>query len=122
MWGLVITPGHSRAGDPGQRLEGADVLGGADSAVLQGFYERLGIVRMWHARRFVGRSALPSGRSMPSVDTKEVREDGPVRRPDLRPQDVRGLSVQQALIDLAHQGFDAEIVAAVADYPGLLCG
>jgi hypothetical protein len=46
---------------------------------------------------------------MPRVGHKGVRDGGPARRRDFRPEDVVGLPVRQALVDLAHEGFDAEV-------------
>ncbi|WP_236796598.1 hypothetical protein [Amycolatopsis sp. GM8] len=41
---------------------------------------------------------------------KGIRDGGPARTPGFRPEDVVGLPIRRALIDLSHQGFDAEIV------------
>lgn len=41
---------------------------------------------------------------------KGIRDGGPPRRPGFRPQDVVGLTVAQALIELTHEGFQADVV------------
>jgi hypothetical protein len=40
---------------------------------------------------------------------KGIRDGGPPRRPGFRPADVAGRPVAAALIELAHQGFHAEV-------------
>ncbi|HEX5119073.1 MAG TPA: hypothetical protein VFW65_28120 [Pseudonocardiaceae bacterium] len=43
---------------------------------------------------------------------KGIRDGGPPRRPGFRPADVVGRPVAQALIELAHGGFQAELAGA----------
>lgn len=43
---------------------------------------------------------------------KGIRDGGPPRRPGFRPADVVGRPVAQALIELAHEGFQAELADA----------
>lgn len=41
---------------------------------------------------------------------KGIRDGGPPRRPGFRPEDAVGLPIRRALIELAHQGFDTDVV------------
>jgi hypothetical protein len=48
---------------------------------------------------------------------KGIRDSGPPRKPGFRPADVVGLTVRQALIELAHEGFDADVPTTGDDLP-----
>jgi hypothetical protein len=49
---------------------------------------------------------------------KGIRDGGPPRKPGFRPNGVVGLPIKQALIELAHEGYDAEIrTTREGDYP-----
>jgi hypothetical protein len=51
------------------------------------------------------------------VGHKGIRDSGPPRKPGFRPEDVVGLTVRQALIELAREGFDADMATARDDLP-----
>jgi hypothetical protein len=46
-----------------------------------------------------------------------MRDSGPSLTPGFRPEDVIGLTTRRALIELAHEGFHAEVATADADLP-----
>jgi hypothetical protein len=46
------------------------------------------------------------------VGHKGIRDGGPQREPDFRPEEVVGLTTSQAMIRLAHEGFQAEPATA----------
>jgi hypothetical protein len=39
---------------------------------------------------------------------KGIRDGGPPRRPDFRPEDVVGQPVRRAVIELTHEGYDVD--------------
>jgi hypothetical protein len=48
---------------------------------------------------------------------KGIRDGSPPRKPGFRPQDVVGWTVRRALIELAHEGFDADVATPGDDLP-----
>ncbi|GAA1939844.1 hypothetical protein [Amycolatopsis minnesotensis] len=40
---------------------------------------------------------------------KGIRDGGPSRRPGFRPEEVIGLPVKRALLELAHEGYETRI-------------
>jgi len=55
--------------------------------------------------------------TMRAMGHKGIREGGPPRKPEFRPVDVVGLTVHQALIELAHEGFDADLATTHNELP-----
>jgi len=56
--------------------------------------------------------AIPVALTLIAMGHKGIRDGGPPREPCFRPEDVVGMPIRRALVELAHEGFITEIEVA----------